>query len=268
MFEFYKELISHVESQITPLMAHEKVTEAAIQTALDTARDLKQYTRDTYGKQYKGKMVLLNNRVRTLKFITERNMNLDAFGVTKYLPHIESQLRELYSNQAFMALLNEMVLTTRAQTQERAKFRKIVKAYQTNTYIEIYRIACKYRTLLNPSDFASVYTEFTKEYHLRNVLDTVIRVSQEVVPHKTSSEECSICYNTYTKKQAVTLNCNHEFCGKCTETLTRTSVNTKCKCPMCRAPVTDMTTRAVTLTKKILKNSNKHNTFMEDHPEV
>jgi hypothetical protein len=64
--------------------------------------------------------------------------------------------------------------------------------------------------------------------------------------HKTDkdchdSAECAVCFNTLNNETYVYLGCSHEFCKNCIkECLNRTNMR---KCPLCRAPITDVHTQ-------------------------
>ena len=70
--------------------------------------------------------------------------------------------------------------------------------------------------------------------------------SPQYTVHKTDKEcaelaECAVCFNTLNNETYVYLGCSHEFCKKCIkECLTRVNL---CKCPLCRAPITDVYTQ-------------------------
>jgi hypothetical protein len=75
-------------------------------------------------------------------------------------------------------------------------------------------------------------------------------LSQQMNPqyrvHKTDkdchdSAECAVCFNTLNNETYVYLGCSHEFCKNCIkECLNRTNMR---KCPLCRAPITDVHTQ-------------------------
>ena len=73
-----------------------------------------------------------------------------------------------------------------------------------------------------------------------------IQPSPQYTVHKTDKKcvdlsECAVCFNTLNNETYVYLGCSHEFCKKCIkECLNRVNL---CKCPLCRAPITDVYTQ-------------------------
>jgi len=60
--------------------------------------------------------------------------------------------------------------------------------------------------------------------------------------------ECPICYDTVQKAERVTISCRHDFCGRCTQELLKTSCieQKNATCPMCRYPCFVLETPDVT----------------------
>ena len=265
IFEFLNEMRSCIEEQLVTIMAQEKIAEKATLKAIDADNDVKQYSRYIY---FTRTPQLVDNRIRYLTSLVQKNTTHTAKSGHPGWEQHEKDIQEMLNNQALMALLNEKVSATRERTQERANYRKRVNAYRTNIPAEIGKIALKYRTQLNPTDFNRVYKSFIKEYHLPKGLRNIIVIRRQEPATTTAKpttitepQECAICYSTYKKKQTVTLNCNHKFCNKCIEQFTKTT-DKACSCPMCRAPITEMRTYNKTLVKKILKHNNSRNTFI------
>jgi hypothetical protein len=69
-------------------------------------------------------------------------------------------------------------------------------------------------------------------------------------------EECSVCYESITERNAVGLTCKHLFHGKCLKKWIRGNHNT---CPYCRAPIEDDV-----LEKLCPLPENEANTFIVD----
>ena len=73
-----------------------------------------------------------------------------------------------------------------------------------------------------------------------------LKSSPQYIVHKTDKKcadsiDCAICFNTLTNESYVYLGCSHEFCKNCIKECLH--IKDLSKCPLCRAPITNVYTQ-------------------------
>jgi hypothetical protein len=77
-----------------------------------------------------------------------------------------------------------------------------------------------------------------------------VSVFYEKIHNIAELSECNICYEPTALTHMVTYNCNHSFCGLCTEKYI-TTLNTSC--PLCRTHITSIKTHQIHILKGLQK---------------
>ena len=91
-------------------------------------------------------------------------------------------------------------------------------------------------------------SEFDNEVIKEEKLAVVFAVHILSSKNEVGEFECPICYDTVQKAERVTISCRHDFCGRCTQELLKTSCieQKNATCPMCRYPCFVLETPDVT----------------------
>lgn len=112
--------------------------------------------------------------------------------------------------------------------------------YEEEPYVpELEEYDLQPRVLDNEYDFIGFSAESNNAYIKKyNIVPSIF--CEEVLEELEEVEECSICYEQMKRLNAVTLNCNHRFCGGCIkQTLeSHNDLINNPSCALCRTTMT------------------------------
>lgn len=113
-----------------------------------------------------------------------------------------------------------------------------------------------YETELEYSIFVSKINIKFNKYEIDNIddIDDADEEKDKCQPDETI--ECSICYNDHKSINCLTFNCNHKFCGECTNQLFKSKHS---KCPNCRSEINEITCFNEEIHEKLKQTYKKYN---------